>query len=141
MKAHISGDAKSDLTHSLVTTSANEHDLNQLENLLHSEEPFVSADVGYQSAEKRKPFADRKVDWCPSQVRALKQHPRLNKVLIRTEHLKASIRTKVEHPFRIIKCQFGFVKASYKGLVKNDNHRAMLLALANIVRCGPDVTL
>ncbi|HCB1583845.1 TPA: IS5 family transposase, partial [Citrobacter braakii] len=41
-------DAKSGLTHSLVTTAANEHDLNQLGNLLHGEEQFVSADAGYQ---------------------------------------------------------------------------------------------
>ncbi|HCB1437375.1 TPA: IS5 family transposase, partial [Citrobacter braakii] len=43
-------DAKSGLTHSLVTTAANEHDLNQLGNLLHGEEQFVSADAGYQVA-------------------------------------------------------------------------------------------
>ncbi|MCG9966434.1 IS5 family transposase [Shewanella cutis] len=138
MKAHIGVDAKSGLTHRLVTTAANEHDLNQLENLLHGEEQFVSADAGYQGAEKREALADKKVDWLiaerPGKVRTLKQHPRLNKVLIRAEYLKASIRAKVEHPFRIIKCQFGFVKARYKGLVKNDNHLAMLFALANIVR-------
>ncbi len=46
MKAHIGVDAKSGLTHSLVTTAANEHDLNQLGNLLHGEEQFVSADAG-----------------------------------------------------------------------------------------------
>ena len=37
MKAHVGVDAKSGLTHSLVTTAANEHDLNQLGNLLHGE--------------------------------------------------------------------------------------------------------
>ncbi|MBA4503295.1 transposase, partial [Marinobacterium marinum] len=46
----------------------------------------------------------------------------------------ASIRAKVEHPFRIIKCQFGFVKARYRGLKKNDSKLAMLFALANVVR-------
>ena len=46
MKAHIGVDAKSGLTHSLVTTAANEHDLYQLGNLLHGEEKFVSADAG-----------------------------------------------------------------------------------------------
>ena len=40
----------------------------------------------------------------------------------------------VEHPFRIIKCQFGFVKARYRGLKKNDSKLAMLFALANVVR-------
>ncbi|NAJ60139.1 hypothetical protein GUB36_05955 [Escherichia coli] len=41
---------------------------------------------------------------------------------------------KVEHPFRIIKRQFGFVKARYKGLLKNDNQLAMLFTLANLFR-------
>lgn len=138
MKAHIGVDAKSGLTHSLVTTPANEHDLNQLNNLLHGEEEFVSGDAGYQGAEKREELKETGVEWLiaqrPGKVRALKKHPRKNKVAIKIEYLKASIRAKVEHPFRIIKCQFGFVKAKYKGLQKNDNQLAMLFALANIVR-------
>nr|WP_234932825.1 IS5 family transposase [Aeromonas caviae] len=121
MKAHIGVDAKSGLTHSLVTTAANEHDLNQLGNLLHGEEQFVSADAGY--------IAER-----PGKVRTLKQHPRKNKTAINIEYMKASIRAKVEHPFRIIKRQFGFVKARYKGLLKNDNQLAMLFTLANLFR-------
>ena len=40
----------------------------------------------------------------------------------------------MEHPFRIIKCQFGFRKARYRGLHKNDNQLAMLFGLANLVR-------
>ncbi len=40
-------------THTLVTTAANEHDLNQLSNLLHGDEEFVSGDAGYQGAHKR----------------------------------------------------------------------------------------
>ncbi|BDM64876.1 hypothetical protein NFHSH190041_23280 [Shewanella sp. NFH-SH190041] len=48
MKAHIGMDAKSSLTHSLVTTVANEHDLNQVGHLLHGEEEFISADAGFR---------------------------------------------------------------------------------------------
>ncbi len=59
------------------------------------------------------------VDWLiaerPGKVKTLKQHPRKNKTAINIEYMKASIRAKVEHPFRIIKRQFGFVKARYKG--------------------------
>ncbi len=124
MKAHIGVDAKSGLTHSLVTTAANEHDLNQLGNLLHGEEQFVSADAGYQGAPQREELAEVDVDWLiaerPGKVRTLKQHPRKNKTAINIEYMKASIRARVEHPFRIIKRQFGFVKARYKGLLKND---------------------
>ncbi|MFQ2636803.1 transposase, partial [Aeromonas caviae] len=67
-------------------------------------------------------------------ARTLKQHPRKNKTAINIEYMKASIRAKVEHPFRIIKRQFGFVKARYKGLLKNDNQLAMLFTLANLFR-------
>lgn len=61
-------------------------------------------------------------------------HPRKNKAVIAFERLKSSIRAKVEHPFRIIKRQFGFVKARFKGLRKNDNQLAMLFTLANLFR-------
>ncbi|MDV0478081.1 IS5 family transposase [Enterobacter roggenkampii] len=57
-----------------------------------------------------------------------------NKTAINIEYMKASIRARVEHPFRIIKRQFGFVKARYKGLLKNDNQLAMLFTLANLFR-------
>ncbi|MBP1439896.1 transposase, partial [Escherichia coli] len=40
----------------------------------------------------------------------------------------------ISHQFRIIKRQFGFVKARYKGLLKNDNQLAMLFTLANLFR-------
>jgi IS5 family transposase len=60
-----------------------------------------------------------------SKVKLLKKHPRKNK-----QPIKTSIRAKVEHPFRIIKCQFGFRKATYRGLAKNDSKLAMLFTLA-----------
>ena len=48
------------------------------------------------------------------------------------EKLKASIRVKVEHPFRVIKCQFGFTKVSYIGLAKNTAQLVLLFALSNL---------
>lgn len=138
MKAHIGVDAKSGLTHSLKTTAANEHDLNQVGNLLHGEEAFVFADAGYQGAENREELADVKAQWAiamrPGRLKELKKHPHKNKAVIAFERLKSSIRAKVEHPFRIIKRQFGFVKARFKGLRKNDNQLAMLFTLANLFR-------
>jgi len=105
---------------------------------LHGDEAFIFADAGYRGTDKRAELQDVKADWHiaeqPGKIRAFKKHPRINKVKIRTEYLKASVRAKVEHPLRIIKCQFDFVKACYRGLMKNDNKLAMLFALANIVR-------
>ncbi len=138
MKAHIGVDARTGLTHSFTTTAANEHDLNQAEHLLHGEEGFIFADSGYRGADNREKLKEVEADWhiaeIPSKVKELKKHPRINKVQLKTEYLKASIRAKVEHPFRIIKCQFGFTKARYRGLMKNDSKLAMLFALANVVR-------
>ena len=48
------------------------------------------------------------------------------------EKLKASIRAKVEHPFRVIKRQFGHSKVRYRGLKKNTAQLITLFALSNI---------
>ena len=138
MKAHIGVDARTGLTHTFTTTAANEHDLNQTKHLIHGDETFIGADSGYRGAQKREELKDVTAQWLiaemPSKTKILKKYPRINKNPIKTEFIKASIRAKVEHPFRIIKCQFGFVKARYRGLEKNDNKLAMLFALANVAR-------
>ena len=43
--------------------------------------------------------------------------------------LQWQLRAKVEHPFCVIKRQFGHVKTRYRGLAKN---RAQLFALGNL---------
>jgi IS5 family transposase len=138
LKAHIGVGARTGITHSFTTTAANWKDLNQAEHLLHGDEAFIFADAGYRGAEKRDELKDVGADWHiaeqPGKLKALKKHPRINKVRIRTEYLKASLCAKVEHPFRIIKCQFGFMKARYRGLKKNEGKLAMLFALSNVVR-------
>ncbi len=124
MNAHIGVDAKRGLEHSFSTTSANEHGLNQITELMNGDETFVSADSGYRGAEKFEETKDKKLDCLiaemSSKVWEWKKHPRINKKLINTEHIKATIRVKVEHPFRILKCQFCFRKAVYKGPSKDD---------------------
>ena len=50
----------------------------------------------------------------------------------KAEKIKAGIRAKVEHPFRVIKCQFGHRKARYRGLAKNTNQLLVMFALSNL---------
>lgn len=57
------------------------------------------------------------------------------------ESRKASVRAKVEHPFLVIKRDFGFVKTRYQGLAKNSNHLHMLSASANWLMRGRAVAL
>jgi len=45
------------------------------------------------------------------------------------------MRAKVEHPFRIIKQQFGYSKTRYRGLAKNTRRLYMLAGFANLIRC------
>jgi IS5 family transposase len=42
------------------------------------------------------------------------------------------VRAKVEHPFRVIKRQFGHVKTRYRGLAKNRAQLFTLFALCNL---------
>ncbi|MEY4505795.1 MAG: hypothetical protein RL297_373 [Pseudomonadota bacterium] len=48
------------------------------------------------------------------------------------EKLKASVRAKVEHPFRVIKRQFGHRKVRYRGLAKNTSQLLVMFALSKL---------
>lgn len=48
------------------------------------------------------------------------------------ERLKASVRAKGEHPFRVVKRQLGYAKARYRGIAKNTAQVLTLFALSNL---------
>ena len=56
----------------------------------------------------------------------------VDEVQRRKNRAKAKIRAKVEHPFRILKRVFGFVKVRSRGLRKNHDHLCPAFALVNI---------
>jgi len=134
MKCHIGVDAESGLVHSVIGTAANVNDVTQGHGLLHGEEQVVFADAGYQGAPKRKE-ARANVDWHiamrPGKRKQQKQRP-WGALTEQAEKLKASVRAKVEHPFRVIKRQFGHLKVRYRGLKKNTAQLITLFALSNI---------
>ena len=135
MKAHIGVDAESGLVHTVIGTSGNVNDVVPANSLLHGEEDTVFADSGYRGAHKR-PDARPNVTWHiavrPSDRRRLKVSAKLGTILDQIEKLKASIRAKVEHPFRVIKRQFGHTKVRYRGLFKNTAQLKTLFALSNL---------
>ncbi|MDO9253620.1 MAG: IS5 family transposase [Hydrogenophaga sp.] len=136
MKAHIGVDADSGLVHTVRCTSGNAHDITQAHRLLHGHEKSVWADAGYQGVEKR-PGADPNVAWHvamrPGKRKTLKNAGgTMGDMLDKAEKLKAGVRAKVEHPFRVIKRQFGFARVRYKGLAKNAAQIATLFALSNV---------
>jgi IS5 family transposase len=133
MKAHIGVDADSGLVHTVVTTPANESDLEVVEELLHGKEKVVHADAGYTGADKR---VDREeLQWQIAAKRGrIKAMPegREKRKLERIEKRKARVRAKVEHPFRVIKRQFGLMKVRFRGLAKNTAQLITMFALSNL---------
>jgi transposase, IS5 family len=141
MKAHIGVDVDSGLVHTVHTTAGNEHDVTQASKLLHGQESTVYGDSGYRGVEKREEIQklDNQPDWeismMPSKrnaLKAIKDSCPLAATLDKIEKLKAGIRAKVEHPFRVLKCQFGYRKTRYKGLAKNTAQITTLFALVNL---------
>ena len=133
MKAHIGVDAGTGYVHSVTCTRANVHDLDEMANLVRADDQVVYGDAGYQGVEKRPDIAaDEHLSQVEFRVAArkgvLKTMPGPDQ---QAESRKASVRAKVEHPFLIVKRDFGFSKTRYRGLAKNRNHLHVLFASAN----------
>ncbi|NDP65064.1 IS5 family transposase [Polaromonas sp.] len=135
MKAHIGADAESGLVHTVRGTSGHVSDIAEANTLLHGQETLAFGDAGYQGVEKR-PDAKSDVTWHvamrPGKRKALDKSSEADALLDKAEKLKAGVRAKVEHPFRVIKRQFGFVKVRYRGLKKNTAQLFTLFALSNL---------
>ncbi|SEE30542.1 IS5 family transposase [Pseudomonas anguilliseptica] len=136
MKAHIGVDDESGLVHSVVGTAANVADVTQVDKLLHGAENAVCADAGYTGVEKRTEHDGREVIWQiaarRSTYKKLGKRSALYKAKRKIEKAKAQVRAKVEHPFRVIKRQFGYVKTRFRGLAKNTAQLVTLFALSNL---------
>ncbi|OOW81516.1 transposase [Xanthomonas campestris pv. vitiswoodrowii] len=135
MKAHIGVDDGSGLVHHVECTAANVADVPQVHKLLHGKEDTICGDSGYTRADKREELKEVGAGfWIaakPSTIKAIK-NKRERRHAERWEHFKASVLAKVEHPFRVIKRQFGYTKVRYRGLAKNTAHVLTLFALSNL---------
>lgn len=136
MKCHIGVDADSGLVHTVVGTAANVNDVTQAHALVHGEEADVFADAGYQGVDKRDDTRDLRTRWHialrPGLRKLLDTSDPKEAIAEEMEHVKARIRAKVEHPFRVIKRQFGYMKVRYRGLAKNTAQLHTLFALSNL---------
>ena len=98
-------------------------------------EEVVYGDAGYQGIAKRPEMAGKAMEFRvamrPGKRRALPDTPD-GKLQDLFETAKAHIRSNVEHPFRVIKQQFGFQKTRLRGLVKNRCKIKVMTALSNL---------
>ena len=135
MKAHIGVDEFSGLVHLVLCTAANVADVTVTHTLLHGKEDSVFGDSGYTGADKREELQDCEAAFFIAAKRSVLQaigNKRERAREQRWEHFKASVRAKVEHPFRVIKRQFGYTKVRYRGLAKNTAQVLTLFALSNL---------
>ena len=142
MKVHAGVDAGSGYVHTITGTAANVHDVNETEKLIREDDEVLYGDSGYLNAAEHMKSIDadrlKAIDFRfnvrPSSIKMSEAYKgiRWDEDI---ENRKSSTRCKVEHPFLIVKRQFGYCKTAYKGLAKNMNRFNVLFACANLVMC------
>ncbi|MCR5259153.1 MAG: IS5 family transposase [Desulfovibrio sp.] len=136
MKSHIGVDAGSGLVHTVVNTAASVSDVTKTGGLTRDDDGAVYGDSGCTGAEKRPEIAgDAKKSVATFRINKRKSMvtAKWDKAI---EARKSGVRSKVEHPFLIVKRYFGFCKAVCKGLRKNGSRLFSLFASANILMCA-----
>ena len=142
MKVHSGVDCGSGYVHTITGTAANVHDLEEAPKLLRSDDEVVYGDSGYLGLPDRTEIKEDenlskitfRINRRPSSLNVKTDYDGINweKVI---EHQKSSVRCKVEHPFLIVKRQFGYCKTAYRGIAKNMNRFHMLFGCANLLMC------
>src|ERR1035437_735226 len=129
-KAHIGVDSKQVVVHSVATTAASVADAHMLPELLHGEEKKVWGDAGYQGQTEAIHQAAPRAQDMTSRRTKFKNY--IDEEAKRKNTTKARVRSKVEHPFRILKRIFGFTKVRYRGIWKNHQWLCAAFALVNL---------
>ena len=130
MKIHIGSDVNSNAIHSATVTSANIADISEMSKLLREEDEVVFGDAGYTSDSYKRGARSLGMSWKVNDKRKPKKN--LSATQKKRNRKNSSIRARVEHCFRVLKCQFGYKKVRYKGLNKNRVQVFALLGLANL---------
>ena len=130
MKAHVGVDASSGLVHTAGVTSGNVHDAKVMDRLVRDDDTAVYGDKGYASDAKKRAAVATGVLWAVKEK--AKPGGRLTARQRARNRRVGKVRAKVEHVFRVIKCQFGYRKVRYRGIAKNGAQVFSLLALANL---------
>jgi IS5 family transposase len=130
MKAHIGVDAHSGLVHTVKTTTAKVHDARMTDDLIRKDDRAVFGDKGYVSDKRKRAARADGLLWAVKDKRKPKRTLSSSQKKRNRKH--GSVRAKVEHVFRVIKCQFGYRKVRYRGLAKNAAQMFALMAMANL---------
>lgn len=130
MKAHVGVDARSGLVHTAGVTTGSVHDARVMDNLIREDDRAVFGDKGYVNEAKKRAARAAGVYWAVKDQR--KPRRQLSSSQKKRNRKHGAIRAKVEHVFRVLKCQFGYRRVRYRGIEKNGAQVFSLLALANL---------
>jgi IS5 family transposase len=130
MKAHVGVNAESGTVHSIEATTAKVHDSRVWDELLHGDETSVWPDKGYVRTEREAAFTGSGKVWAV--MRKAPKGSDLHPIDARINSIIAMVRARVEHPFRVVKRQFDYMKTRYRGLAKNRAQLFTLFALGNL---------
>ena len=128
MKAHVGSDTKGRV-HSVATTPASVHDSQVMEDCLHGEEQVIYGDKAYADQGRKEQAEADDIEW--RVLRKARRGKRLNCCDQSFNRKSNRVRTRVEHPFGVIKNLWGYRKVRYRGLAKNTAQLFTLFALAN----------
>ena len=132
MKAHIGVDPESGLVHTIECTTAKVADISMMESCLHGEETLVLGDRGYHRKNRTIDTFEKEGDLTVLTPTKKPAGGKLSKEQKAFNRLLSAIRAVVEHPFRVVKRQFGYTKVRYRGLAKNTGQIVTLFALTNL---------
>ncbi len=130
MKVHVGADVSSGTVHTVSVTPANAPDISEMPNLLREDDRAVFGDAAYVNKDFKRAARQAGVYWGVT----LKAQPkrRLGGGQRRRNRQISSVRSRVEHVFRVMKQQFGYTKVRYRGLAKNAAQVFTLIALTNL---------
>lgn len=101
-----------------------------MDRLIREDDEAVYGDKGYASERNKRAAEAAGVLW------AVKEKAKPGRALTKRQRARnrrfGKVRAKVEHVFRVLKCQFGYRKVRYRGIAKNGAQVFSLLALANL---------
>lgn len=130
MKTHIGVDMRSGLVHTAAVTTGSVHDARMMDDLIRPDDRAVFGDKGYTGDRKKRASRQAGVYWAVKDQR--KPGRQLSGSQKKRNRKHGAVRAKVEHVFRVLKCQFGYRRVRYRGIAKNAAQVFSLLALANL---------
>ncbi len=131
-KGHIGTDQGSDIIRRKQFTPANIHDIQKRDNLMSNDERSQFGDKGYFSDDYKSDLRKKGV-FCGFLDKGKRDHPLSTRQKQRNKQ-KSRVRCAVERPFAHMKKWYGYVRARYVNLKRNDLHFTFLCIIYNVRR-------